>query len=140
MCVCVFQALLCVDKVVSQKCADQLLLAALEFLSSLGKIFFPPDSQVIRPDYSMSISPVSSCIVFGFSFLFHTIYFVPQNPILPKLSSLFAVLLADGVWLLQQHALEAFSQFAEVGQDLDRCDVMYALGLITSTCPFCNSR
>uniref|UniRef100_A0AAQ4QLY9 Fignl1 interacting regulator of recombination and mitosis n=1 Tax=Gasterosteus aculeatus aculeatus TaxID=481459 RepID=A0AAQ4QLY9_GASAC len=73
--------------VVSQKCADQLLLAALEFLSSLGKIFFPPDSQ---------------------------------NPILPKLSSLFAVLLADGVWLLQQHALEAFSQFAEVGQDLDR--------------------
>ncbi|XP_040040043.2 FIGNL1-interacting regulator of recombination and mitosis isoform X2 [Gasterosteus aculeatus] len=77
----IYQALLCVDKVVSQKCADQLLLAALEFLSSLGKIFFPPDSQ---------------------------------NPILPKLSSLFAVLLADGVWLLQQHALEAFSQFAEI--------------------------
>ncbi|XP_037324902.2 FIGNL1-interacting regulator of recombination and mitosis isoform X2 [Pungitius pungitius] len=75
------QALLCVDKVVSQKCADQLLLAALEFLSSLGKIFFPPDSQ---------------------------------NPVLPRLSSLFAVLLADGVWLLQQHALEAFSQFAEI--------------------------
>ncbi|XP_068447473.1 FIGNL1-interacting regulator of recombination and mitosis [Clinocottus analis] len=75
------QALLCVDSVVSQKCADQLLLAALEFLSSLGKIFVPPDSQ---------------------------------NQILPRLSSLFGVLLADGAWLLQQHAMEAFSQFAEI--------------------------
>ncbi|XP_075943921.1 FIGNL1-interacting regulator of recombination and mitosis isoform X2 [Anarhichas minor] len=75
------QALLCVDNVVSQKCADQLLLAALEFLSSLGKIFVPSDSQ---------------------------------NEILPRLSSLFAVLLADRAGLLQQHALEAFSQFAEI--------------------------
>ncbi|XP_068563326.1 FIGNL1-interacting regulator of recombination and mitosis [Cebidichthys violaceus] len=75
------QAVLCVDNVVSQKCADQLQLAALEFLSSLGKIFVPSDSQ---------------------------------NQILPRLSSLFAVLLADRAWLLQQHALEAFSQFAEI--------------------------
>ncbi|KAM6939208.1 FIGNL1-interacting regulator of recombination and mitosis [Lycodopsis pacificus] len=75
------QALVCVGSVVSQKCADQLLLAALEFLSSLGKIFVPSDSQ---------------------------------NEILPRLSSLFAVLLADRAWLLQQHALEAFSQFAEI--------------------------
>lgn len=51
-CVCVWfsQALLCVDAVVSQKCEDQLLLAALEFLSSLGKIFVPPNSQVLKPD------------------------------------------------------------------------------------------
>lgn len=42
------QALLCVDSVVSQQCAQpQLVLAALEFLSSLGKIFIPPDSQVM---------------------------------------------------------------------------------------------
>ncbi|XP_054458654.1 uncharacterized protein C1orf112 homolog [Anoplopoma fimbria] len=75
------QALLCVDAVVSQKCADQLLLASLEFLSSLGKIFVPPDSQ---------------------------------NQILPRLSSLFGVLLADRSWLLHQHTLEAFSQFAEI--------------------------
>uniref|UniRef100_A0A8C2YVG4 Fignl1 interacting regulator of recombination and mitosis n=1 Tax=Cyclopterus lumpus TaxID=8103 RepID=A0A8C2YVG4_CYCLU len=65
----------------STKCADQLLLAALEFLSSLGKIFVPLNSQ---------------------------------NQILPRLSSLFGVLLADGAWLLQQHTLEAFSQFAEI--------------------------
>ncbi|XP_022615241.1 uncharacterized protein C1orf112 homolog isoform X1 [Seriola dumerili] len=75
------QALLCVDALVSQKCADQLLLAALEFLASLGKIFVPPDSQ---------------------------------SQILPRLSSLFGVLLADRSWLLHQHALEAFSHFAEV--------------------------
>lgn len=74
------QALVCLDAVVSQRCADWLLLAALEFLSSLGKIFVPPDSQ---------------------------------SQILPKLSSLFGVLLADKSWLLHQHALEAFSQFAE---------------------------
>lgn len=42
------QALLCVEAVVSQQCAQpQLVLAALEFLSFLGKIFIPPESQVI---------------------------------------------------------------------------------------------
>lgn len=47
---CICQALLCVDSVVSQKCAQpQLVLAALEFLSFLGKIFVPPDSQVMMP-------------------------------------------------------------------------------------------
>uniref|UniRef100_A0A3P8UF09 Fignl1 interacting regulator of recombination and mitosis n=1 Tax=Amphiprion percula TaxID=161767 RepID=A0A3P8UF09_AMPPE len=74
------QALLCLDAVVAQKCADQLLLAALEFLSSLRKVFVPPDSQ---------------------------------SQILPKLSSLFGVFLANRSWLLHQHALKAFSDFAE---------------------------
>uniref|UniRef100_A0A3B4H612 Uncharacterized protein n=1 Tax=Pundamilia nyererei TaxID=303518 RepID=A0A3B4H612_9CICH len=74
------QALVCLDAMVSQKCADWLLLAALEFLCSLGKIFVPPDSQ---------------------------------SQILPRLSGLFGVLLADESWLLHQHTLEAFSQFAE---------------------------
>ncbi|XP_071343776.1 FIGNL1-interacting regulator of recombination and mitosis isoform X2 [Trachinotus anak] len=43
--------------------------------------------------------------------------FVPpdnQSQILPRLSHLFGVLLADRSWLLHQHALEAFSHFAEV--------------------------
>uniref|UniRef100_A0A3B5M053 Fignl1 interacting regulator of recombination and mitosis n=1 Tax=Xiphophorus couchianus TaxID=32473 RepID=A0A3B5M053_9TELE len=39
------QGLLCLEAVVSQKCPDYLLLAALGFLSSLGKIFFPEDCQ-----------------------------------------------------------------------------------------------
>ncbi|KAK2835605.1 hypothetical protein Q5P01_016089 [Channa striata] len=75
------QGLSCVEALISQHCADQLLLAALEFLSSLGKIFVPPDSQ---------------------------------SQVLPKLSGLFRVLLANKSWLLQQHALEAFSHFAEI--------------------------
>ncbi|XP_029988674.1 FIGNL1-interacting regulator of recombination and mitosis [Sphaeramia orbicularis] len=74
------QALLCVEAVVSLKSVDQLLLAALDFLSSLGKTFVPPDSQ---------------------------------SQILPRLSSLFGVLLSHSSWLLHHHALEAFSQFAE---------------------------
>ncbi|KAJ0065120.1 hypothetical protein NL108_005594, partial [Boleophthalmus pectinirostris] len=75
-----FQALLCVEAVVSLKSVDELLLATLEFLSSMGKIFVPPDFQ---------------------------------SQILPRLSSLFRVLLTSSPWLVQHHALEAFSQFAE---------------------------
>uniref|UniRef100_A0A3B4ASR7 Uncharacterized protein n=1 Tax=Periophthalmus magnuspinnatus TaxID=409849 RepID=A0A3B4ASR7_9GOBI len=66
--------------VVSVKSVDELLLATLEFLSSLGKIFVPPDFQ---------------------------------SQILPRLSSLFRVLLISSPWLVQHHALEAFSRFAE---------------------------
>ncbi|XP_038571961.1 uncharacterized protein C1orf112 homolog [Micropterus salmoides] len=43
--------------------------------------------------------------------------FVPpdcQSQILPRLSSLFRVLLSDRSWLLHQHTLEAFSHFAEI--------------------------
>uniref|UniRef100_A0A8C8G3Y7 Uncharacterized protein n=1 Tax=Oncorhynchus tshawytscha TaxID=74940 RepID=A0A8C8G3Y7_ONCTS len=41
------QALVCVGAMVSEKCPDDLLLAALEFLASLGKVFIPHDSQVL---------------------------------------------------------------------------------------------
>lgn len=52
-CGCVSQALSCVDTLLSQQCAEpELLLAALEFLSSLGKIFIPPENQVVKPDLS----------------------------------------------------------------------------------------
>lgn len=36
-----------------------------------------------------------------------------QDKIVPNLCSIFALLLADRNWLLEQHALEAFTQFAE---------------------------
>ncbi|XP_039091719.1 uncharacterized protein C1orf112 homolog isoform X2 [Hyaena hyaena] len=42
--------------------------------------------------------------------------FIPQglqDKILPNLSSIFASLLADRNWILEQHTLEAFTQFAE---------------------------
>lgn len=37
-----------------------------------------------------------------------------QDTVLPSLSSVFASLLEDRNWLLEQHALEAFTRFAEV--------------------------
>ncbi|XP_047695743.1 uncharacterized protein C1orf112 homolog isoform X2 [Prionailurus viverrinus] len=43
-------------------------------------------------------------------------FFIPQaiqDKILPNLSSIFALLLADGNWILEQHTLEAFTQFAQ---------------------------
>ena len=42
------------------------------------------------------------------------VWFSLQDRILPSLSSVFASLLADRNWLLEQHSLEAFTQFAEV--------------------------
>lgn len=49
-CGCLSQAMLCMNPLLSQQCAEpQLLLAALEFLSSLGKIFIPPENQVVKP-------------------------------------------------------------------------------------------
>ncbi|CAB1323789.1 unnamed protein product [Coregonus sp. 'balchen'] len=42
---CPSQALVCVGALVSEKCPDDLLLAALDFLASLGKVFIPLDSQ-----------------------------------------------------------------------------------------------
>ncbi|CAL9696304.1 unnamed protein product [Knipowitschia caucasica] len=41
----IYQALLCVEAVLSLKSVDELLLATLKFLSSLGKTFIPPDIQ-----------------------------------------------------------------------------------------------
>ncbi|XP_053106715.1 uncharacterized protein C1orf112 homolog isoform X2 [Hemicordylus capensis] len=59
---------------------DHVFTAVLDFLSSMGKLFIPPDFQV---------------------------------QVLSKLSSLFATLLANNSWLIHQHALEAFTEFAE---------------------------
>nr|XP_006115952.2 uncharacterized protein C1orf112 homolog [Pelodiscus sinensis] len=48
--------------------------------------------------------------------------FIPQEiqgQVLPKLACLFASLLADKTWLIFQHALEAFTQFAEATRHED---------------------
>lgn len=76
----IYQALFCVEAAVSLKSVDELPLASLEFLSSLGNVFVPSESQ---------------------------------TQILPRLSSLFRLFLTSPSWIIQQHALEAFSQFAE---------------------------
>uniref|UniRef100_A0A8C8R7U3 Chromosome 1 open reading frame 112 n=1 Tax=Pelusios castaneus TaxID=367368 RepID=A0A8C8R7U3_9SAUR len=59
---------------------DHVRLAALDLLSSMGKVVIPKEIQ---------------------------------GQVIPKLACLFASLLADRTWLVYQHALEAFTQFAE---------------------------
>ncbi|XP_026511924.1 uncharacterized protein C1orf112-like [Terrapene carolina triunguis] len=65
---------------------DHVRLAALDLLSSMGKLFMPQEIQ---------------------------------GQVIPKLSHLFASLLADKTWLIYQHALEAFTQFAETTKHED---------------------
>ncbi|KAG7487546.1 hypothetical protein MATL_G00024790 [Megalops atlanticus] len=74
------QALMCLSSLLSDKCPDDVVLAALDFLASMGKLFIPPEIQ---------------------------------SQVLPKICSLFSVLLAQESWILYQHSLEAFSLFAE---------------------------
>lgn len=51
------QALMCADTMVLQQCAQpELVLATLEFLSFLGKVFVPPDSQVMTPPVNIAAS------------------------------------------------------------------------------------
>ncbi|XP_061441358.1 FIGNL1-interacting regulator of recombination and mitosis isoform X4 [Rhineura floridana] len=59
---------------------DHVLIATLDFLSSVGILVIPPDFQI---------------------------------QVLSKLSCLFSSLLANSNWLIHQHAIEAFTQFAE---------------------------
>ncbi|XP_039541431.1 uncharacterized protein C1orf112 homolog [Pimephales promelas] len=41
----IVQAVSCLSSLTIQKCSDDLLLAGLEFLASIGKVFFPPNIQ-----------------------------------------------------------------------------------------------
>ncbi|KAG8132937.1 hypothetical protein E2320_010771 [Naja naja] len=59
---------------------DHVVIAVLDFLSSVGKPIIPPDFQV---------------------------------QFLSSLSCLFGSLLGNNSWLIQQHAIESFTQFAE---------------------------
>ncbi|XP_067319989.1 FIGNL1-interacting regulator of recombination and mitosis isoform X1 [Anolis sagrei] len=65
---------------IQQNPSDHILIAILDFLSSMGKAFIVPDFQ---------------------------------GQVLPQLCCLFATLLAYNNWMIQQHAIEVFTQFAE---------------------------
>uniref|UniRef100_A0A8C1GJ96 Si:dkey-97o5.1 n=1 Tax=Cyprinus carpio TaxID=7962 RepID=A0A8C1GJ96_CYPCA len=49
----IVQAVSCLSGLTIQKCPDDLLLAALEFLASLGKLFISPNIQKIRPEIKL---------------------------------------------------------------------------------------
>ncbi|XP_063109713.1 FIGNL1-interacting regulator of recombination and mitosis isoform X3 [Cavia porcellus] len=78
----------------------QLICQVVNLQTSLLK-FGPPDHVCLA-----IVDFVSSL---GKLFIPHTL----QDKILPNLSCILALLLADKNWLLEQHTLEAFTQFAE---------------------------
>ncbi|XP_016146079.1 uncharacterized protein C1orf112 homolog isoform X1 [Sinocyclocheilus grahami] len=83
----IVQAVSCLSGLTIQKCPDDLLLAALEFLASLGKVFISPSIQV---------------------------YVEYECQVLPRISGLFNGLLTHPSWLILHHVLEAFGLFAEI--------------------------
>ncbi|XP_042633865.1 uncharacterized protein C1orf112 homolog isoform X3 [Cyprinus carpio] len=83
----IVQAVSCLSGLTIQKCPDDLLLAALEFLASLGKLFISPNIQV---------------------------YMEFECQVLPRISGLFNGLLSHPSWLILHHVLEGFGLFAEI--------------------------
>ncbi|NP_001353698.1 FIGNL1-interacting regulator of recombination and mitosis isoform 7 [Homo sapiens] len=78
----------------------KLILQAVTLQTSLLKLELPDYVRLAMLDFVSSLGKL----------------FIPeaiQDRILPNLSCMFALLLADRSWLLEQHTLEAFTQFAE---------------------------
>ncbi|XP_037362407.1 uncharacterized protein C1orf112 homolog isoform X1 [Talpa occidentalis] len=78
----------------------QLIYQVIILQTSLLKLEPPDHVRLAMLDFLSSLGKL-------------TISQATQDKILPNLSSIFALLLADSNWLLEQHALEAFTQFAE---------------------------
>ncbi|CAO2637494.1 Uncharacterized protein C1orf112 homolog [Lemmus lemmus] len=79
----------------------QLLSQVVTLLTSLLKLKPPDHVSLAVLDFLSSLGRL----------------FIPsaiQDKVLPSLSCIFALLLANRNWLLEQHTLEAFTQFAEV--------------------------
>ncbi|XP_041126871.1 uncharacterized protein C1orf112 homolog [Polyodon spathula] len=108
-----------VKQVQSQRCVQ----CTLQLLLSLSAIFVQNlDPQAIYEvvTFLSSLQPLNSVdhiFLAALDFLASLGKFCfpqeVQGQVLPKLSSLFASLLAERSWLLHQHALEAFTHFAE---------------------------
>ncbi|XP_006872720.1 PREDICTED: uncharacterized protein C1orf112 homolog [Chrysochloris asiatica] len=78
----------------------QLISQMVTFQTSLLKLEPPDHGRLVVLDFVSSLGKL----------------FIPQaiqDKILPNLSCIFALLLADRNWLVEQHTLEAFTQFAE---------------------------
>uniref|UniRef100_H2ZSH9 Uncharacterized protein n=1 Tax=Latimeria chalumnae TaxID=7897 RepID=H2ZSH9_LATCH len=93
--------LLSISASLIQATDPQLISQIILFLSSLLPLNPPDHVHLAVLDYLAALGK----------------RFIPpemQGQVLPKLSCLFASLLADTSWLIHQHALEAFTQFAEV--------------------------
>ncbi|XP_069497404.1 FIGNL1-interacting regulator of recombination and mitosis isoform X2 [Ambystoma mexicanum] len=84
----------------AQSVESQLIIQAVSFQTSL--------LQLDPPDY-VHFAVLYFLICLGKLFIPQDV----QSSVLPKLSTLFAALLSNPSWLIHQHSLEAFTQFAE---------------------------
>ncbi|XP_073078231.1 FIGNL1-interacting regulator of recombination and mitosis isoform X5 [Manis javanica] len=70
-----------------------------------------PEQVTSQPSVQQTLSLL--CPLLGFFIQTLDPQLISQDEVLPSLSSVFALLLVGRSWLLEQHALEAFMQFAE---------------------------
>ncbi|XP_077680292.1 FIGNL1-interacting regulator of recombination and mitosis isoform X2 [Eretmochelys imbricata] len=115
-------ALLQVKQVSSQPCLQQTLCLLLPLLEFFIQTLDPPlITQVFAMQASLlELDPPDHVRLAALDLLSSVgQLFMPQEiqgQVIPKLSYLFTSLLADKTWLIYQHALEAFTQFAETRQ------------------------
>ncbi|KAL1769813.1 hypothetical protein HispidOSU_014750 [Sigmodon hispidus] len=117
--VCQLWAFINIEQVISQPCVQQafsLLLQLLGFF--IRTVDLQLISQVIalltkllklEPPDHVSLAVLDFISSLGRLFIPQAI----QDKVLPNLSRIFALLLSNRNWLLEQHTLEAFTQFAE---------------------------
>ncbi|XP_006907876.2 uncharacterized protein C1orf112 homolog isoform X1 [Pteropus alecto] len=112
-------AFLNTNLVTGQPCVQQALSLLLPLLGSFIQTLDPPlISQVVtlqasllqsQPPDHVRLAVLDFVSSLGKLLLSEAL----QDKILPGLSCVFALLLADGNWLLEHHAVEAFTHFAE---------------------------
>ncbi|XP_048212364.1 uncharacterized protein C1orf112 homolog isoform X2 [Perognathus longimembris pacificus] len=111
-------AFLSVKQVTSQPCVEQTFSLLLPILGFFVQTIDPQlISQVVSLQTSLLKLEPADHVCFAMLGFVSSLekLFIPQvikDKILPHLSSIFALLLADSNWLLEQHTLEAFTQFA----------------------------
>ncbi|XP_004865298.1 uncharacterized protein C1orf112 homolog isoform X4 [Heterocephalus glaber] len=112
-------AFLSIKQVTDQPCVQQTFSLLLSLLGFFVQTLRPQlICQVVtlqtsllkfEPSDHVRLAVLDFVSSLGKLYMPHTI----QDKILPNLSCILAILLADKNWLLEQHTLEAFTQFAE---------------------------
>ncbi|KAM4722850.1 FIGNL1-interacting regulator of recombination and mitosis [Rhinophrynus dorsalis] len=111
--------LLSVKQILSQPYLQQTLCLSLSLLSFTIQTLEPTLlMQVMSLLSSLSQEDPSTHVrlaMIDFLSVLGKIFIPPeaQATVLPKISSLFSLLLTDSTWLVKQHTFEAFTQFAE---------------------------
>ncbi|XP_051867140.1 uncharacterized protein C1orf112 homolog [Pristis pectinata] len=116
---CQMWAFLTVEQVLSQRCVQQTIALLLSLVASLIRVVGATliAQVVLFLSFLLPLNPPDHVRLAALDFLgsLGKTVISPdvQGVVLPKLPCLFAFLLADQSWLILQHALQGFTQFAE---------------------------